>query len=110
MITEYYIVRRADWWIRLGFHGGTEDDHRTFLSSIGIEIEYLGQLPLPIKADIDVGCGLGKRKAGDAIVITCRHIKQMLTQERQSKPFIKQQRDSMKSIRKRQEEYLSKRY
>lgn len=108
MDCDYYIVRCKDWYVRVGLHGGTKEEHHGFLDLIGSDIEYIGDLVLPLKSDIDVGCGIGTRKHGSAVVVTCRHASQMIKKEAKEKTFLRQQREMIVSAKKSQKELLAK--
>jgi len=116
MECQYYLVRIRDSWYRIGFHKGTKNEHRGYLESIGTyegqpkaDIVYLGQLPLPIKDDIDVGSGLGTKHIGESIVVTCKFQKMMMTiKQAQDKTFLELQKQCIVSIRRTQREVLTR--
>jgi len=116
MPCEYYIVRIKDWQVRVGFHGGTKDEHCAFLTLMGTDkdhpvadIAHIGDLLLPLKSDIDQGVGIGTRKHGDATVVTVKHCQQMITIKQQHpKPFLQQQREMIVSTKRAQGQLLDR--
>ena len=106
---EYYIVLHRDWWLRIGFQGGTVGQHMSHLATLGTDIEYIGHLWLPCKQDIDVGSGVGTRRVAEGCtIVTCKHCTQMITKAQTEKTFMEMQKASIVSIRRGQEELLSR--
>jgi len=101
-----YLLRIKDYWVRLVFHRGAKRHHRKYLRTLGTDIEFLGSLPLPIKYDIDVQVGQGTKVVNSFTVISCKHVRQMITQDLQEQTLVEYQRSSIVRIRRGQEDYI----
>ena len=108
MICEYYIARVKDIWWRFGFHGGDKKEHLAYLDSISPEVNYIGDLLMPLKSDVDVGSGLGTHRINESTIVTCRFVKMMMQIKQQDKPFIKQQEEMIISVKRIQVELFLK--
>lgn len=105
---HYFICRIEDSYVRFGVNG-TRKDGANHLTTFADETIYLGELPLPIKADIDEFNGLGVKVIGKSVLVTCKHIGCMMTIRKPTgKSFYRHHMGVLKQIRSSQEELLSK--
>jgi len=118
-ICDYYLIRIADAWVRLGFHSkqchhplstlASKEEHYAYLRKLrGHDIVHLGSTWLPIKQDIDVGNGLGNKCLGHSTVMTCSVQKVMMTIRGTGKALQQQQREALVLVKRRQRELLDR--
>lgn len=114
---DYYLARIKDAYVRIGFHSppsdrplatmASKEEHYDYLRRLhGKDIEFLGKTLLPIKHDIDKGCGVGSKNLGHCKVVTCKTQKVMMTLRSQGKTLLDTQKEALVLLRRSQKELL----